>query len=119
MMDPALVPLAAQRFRALSDPGRLELLAILQHGERSVGDLVRDLGRNQPNVSQQLGHLAREGLVASRREGQKMFYRVTDPFLEAICDAVCRGLHARSRELSRLVPGTAARTRRRQGGGKR
>lgn len=113
MIEPELVPLAARRFQTLSDPGRLELLAVLQQGERSVGELVGILGRSQPNVSRQLSHLSREGLVASRREGQKVIYRVADPFLEAICDAVCRGLQARSAEL--LSRGSRRAPRRRGG----
>jgi hypothetical protein len=40
MIEPELVPFAARRFRALSDPGRQELLAALQQQERSVGELV-------------------------------------------------------------------------------
>jgi hypothetical protein len=64
-------------------------------------------------VSQQLGYLLREGLISSRREGQKVFYRVIDPFLDAVCDAVCQGLRARSREVAGLaVPAHRAPSRR-------
>ncbi len=40
VIDPELIPQVAQRFKALADAGRLRLLASLQKGERSVGELV-------------------------------------------------------------------------------
>ena len=92
MIDPRLAPIVAERFKALGEPSRLLLLSRLFEGERSVGELARDTGRRQPTVSQQLGRLARAGLVASRREGNRVLYRVVDPYLERICSAVCRSL---------------------------
>jgi ArsR family transcriptional regulator len=94
MIDPALVPLVAMRFKALGDPGRLALLAILNEGERSVGDLVALTRRSQPTVSQQLAGLSRVGFVASRREGTRILYRISDPYVARICEAVCNGIQA-------------------------
>jgi DNA-binding transcriptional ArsR family regulator len=98
VIDPDLVPLVAARFKALGEPGRLAILAALQAGEKSVSELVRATGRGQPNVSQHLASLAAAGLVESRREGNRMIYRTTDPYLVRICDAVCRSLAARARQ---------------------
>ena len=92
MIDPDLVPLVAARFKALGDPGRLALLAALHDGEKSVSELVALTGRSQPNVSQQLAGLSRAGFVAFRREGTHVLYRVGDPYVTRICDAVCKGL---------------------------
>jgi DNA-binding transcriptional ArsR family regulator len=89
MLDPALIPVVATRFKALSDPGRLAILAALQGGEKSVSELVTATGRSQPNVSQQLAGLARAGFVACRREGTFAFYRSADPYVARICSAVC------------------------------
>jgi DNA-binding transcriptional ArsR family regulator len=94
MIDEALVPLAAARFKALGDPVRLSLLAALQDGEKTVGDLVHAIRRKQPNVSQQLASLQRAGLVASRRDGNRVFYRSVDPLVGRVCDAVCMSLTA-------------------------
>lgn len=93
MIEPALIPQVAARFKALADPGRLELLAILQQGEATVGELAEATGRNQPNVSQHLASLARAGLVGSRRDGHHVIYRIADPFVLRICDVVCTRLH--------------------------
>jgi DNA-binding transcriptional ArsR family regulator len=98
VIDPDLIPLVAARFKALGEPGRLAILAALQSGEMSVSELVRATGREQPNVSQHLSSLAAAGLVESRREGNRMIYRTTDPTLVRICDAVCRSLAARARD---------------------
>ncbi len=107
MIEPELIPLVARRFKALGEPARLALLAGLQSGERSVSQLVELTGRGQPNVSQHLKELVHAGLVAPRREGTRVFYRIADPYVSRICDAVCRSLRALT------PPGVPARPGRR------
>ena len=97
MIPPELIATVAARFKALGDPGRLAVLAALQQGERSVSELVEATGRSQPNVSQQLAALSRAGFVAARRDGNHVFYAVSDPYVEKICAAVCNGLAERAR----------------------
>ncbi len=98
MIDLELVPVVAARFKALAEPARLAILAALYDRERSVNELTAATGRAQPNVSQHLASLARSGLVASRREGNRVFYRIADPYLARICKAVCDSLAARVQE---------------------
>jgi len=98
VIDPELIPLVAARFKLLGEPGRLAILAALQEGEKSVGELVEATGRGQPNVSQHLAALSRSGLVDSRREGQHVIYRIADPYVARICEAVCAGLADRARK---------------------
>lgn len=62
--------------KALSNRDRLMLLCHLAEGERNVGELESSLGIVQPTLSQQLGVLRREGLVATRREGKLIYYRI-------------------------------------------
>lgn len=69
---------AAALMRALSHPDRLLLLCQLSQGEACVGDLEIACNVYQPSLSQHLGVLRREGLVATRREGKHVFYRVAD-----------------------------------------
>jgi DNA-binding transcriptional ArsR family regulator len=109
VLDPALIPVVAARFRALGEPGRLEILQAMQDGEKSVGELVNMTGRSQPNVSQHLGQLAQAGLVGARREGQRVFYRVIDPYLARICHAVCDSLAEQAREQSPRLRALEAR----------
>jgi ArsR family transcriptional regulator len=70
---------AANVARALSDPKRLCVLETLATGERSVGELSRDVGCQVPNMSQHLAVLRSAGLVTTRREGTTVIYRLADP----------------------------------------
>ncbi len=70
--------------RALADAKRLCVLEILAGGERSVSDLSREACCQVPNMSQHLAVLRSAGLVESRRDGNTVYYRLTDPrILEA------------------------------------
>lgn len=70
---------AGQLLKSLGNPDRLLLLCQLSQGERNVGELEQLLGIEQPTLSQQLAVLRREGLVATRREGKQIIYRVDSP----------------------------------------
>ena len=61
-------------FRSIED--RLLLLCKLTQGEFCVSDLEEELGIRQPTLSQQLGVLRQEGLVATRREGKHIHYTI-------------------------------------------
>ena len=68
----------AQLFRALSHPMRLYILDILSRQEACVCHLTAVLAKRQPYVSQQLAALRQAGLVADRREGNLIYYRLAD-----------------------------------------
>jgi DNA-binding transcriptional ArsR family regulator len=65
--------------RALADPKRLCVLESLAQGEVSVSDLSTRVGCQVPNMSQHLAVLRSAGLVATRREGSTVYYRLSDP----------------------------------------
>jgi DNA-binding transcriptional ArsR family regulator len=65
--------------KALADAKRLCVLERLADGERSVSELSRDVGCQVPNMSQHLAVLRSAGIVATRREGSTIFYRLVDP----------------------------------------
>ena len=67
-----------QLFQALSHPVRLRILDILARQEACVCHLTAILGLRQPYVSQQLAILREAGLVADRREGTLIYYRLAD-----------------------------------------
>jgi DNA-binding transcriptional ArsR family regulator len=69
---------AAGIARALADPKRLCVVERLAGGEQSVSELSREVGCQVPNMSQHLAVLRSAGLVASRREGNTIFYRLAD-----------------------------------------
>jgi len=67
---------ASQLLKALSNRDRLLLLCQMTQEERSVGMLEAATGIRQPTLSQQLTVLRAEGLVATRRDGKQIFYRI-------------------------------------------
>ncbi|MFN2115771.1 MAG: ArsR/SmtB family transcription factor [Anaerolineae bacterium] len=80
---------AATLFRAAGDLGRLRVLVLLSDGELCVGGLAEALGDNMPTVSQRLLALRRQGLVARRREGKRVYYSLAD---QHVRDIVADGL---------------------------
>jgi DNA-binding transcriptional ArsR family regulator len=72
----------------LAHEDRLVLLCQIAHQEHSVGELEELLDIHQPSLSQQLGVLRREGLVATRRDGKKIFYRLKSKEALAIIDSL-------------------------------
>lgn len=75
---------AAALLKALANPDRLLLLCHLVEAERSVADLGSITGIAQPTLSQQLGVLRGEGLVATRRAGKSIHYRIASPAALAV-----------------------------------
>ncbi|HLF02731.1 MAG TPA: metalloregulator ArsR/SmtB family transcription factor [Anaerolineales bacterium] len=77
----------ARLFKALSHPARLAILDILRDGEHCVCHIETALGYRQAYISQNLTLLRDTGLVADRREGWNIFYRVTKPEVFDLMDA--------------------------------
>lgn len=98
----------ARRFRALGEPVRLRILSQLEAGERSVNDLAEALDAGQSNISRHLQALLDCGLVARRREGNMVFYRVGDPMIFTLCDLVCRNARQQAQERWAELAGTRA-----------
>ena len=69
---------AANMMKALGNESRLMILCTLAEGERSVGELNEIIPLSQSALSQQLARLRGQGLVATRRESQTIFYALAD-----------------------------------------
>jgi ubiquinone/menaquinone biosynthesis C-methylase UbiE len=83
------MPLQLDIFRALADPTRLRIFALLRAMELSVGELAQVLGQSQPRVSRHVKILSDAGLTERRREGSWVFLglgerRIVDPLLHAL-----------------------------------
>ena len=79
---------AANLLKVLANPDRLLLLCQLVGGEQSVTELGVLAGIEQPSLSQQLGVLRGERLVATRREGKNIFYRIASPSALAVLETL-------------------------------
>ena len=98
MNKPRLTPdkteLVAERFRALAEPARLQLMAALHEGERTVGELVQATGLGTANVSKHLQLLHAAGFVSRRKDGLHVRYTLADEDVFLLCDIVCGRLEA-------------------------
>lgn len=101
--DRSLFDLHAQICQALGNAKRLEILEALRQRERSVGELAAVLGIRKPNVSQHLMVLRAKGIVAARREGQAIFYRLTSPKVTQACDLMREVLLERLKQGARMA----------------
>ena len=81
--------LAAELFGVLATPMRLRILSALCDGERTVSDLLGKIDTTQPNLSQHLNTLYRSGVLAKRKEGAQVYYRVQSEKAVTLCRAVC------------------------------
>lgn len=87
---------AADLLKAMSNSRRLLVLCQLGGSELSVGELQEKVGLSQSAMSQHLARLKAEGLVASRRDAQTIYYRLSDPtvtkIIEVLADKFCSDL---------------------------
>jgi len=78
----------AEFLKALAHPARLEIAEILREREACVCHLEAHLGYRQPYISQQIMVMRRAGLLAERRDGTYVFYRIADPRVGALLDTL-------------------------------
>jgi ArsR family transcriptional regulator, virulence genes transcriptional regulator len=83
---------AADLLRAMSNPARLMVLCLLAGGEMSVGEMNQSIDLSQSALSQHLGVLRKEGLVATRRNAQTIYYSIANPSALSVLE-VLRGIY--------------------------
>jgi DNA-binding transcriptional ArsR family regulator len=98
-------------FNAVAEPCRRTILDQLALGERPVGDLVDAMALAQPSVSKHLRVLKEVGLVATRRDGRRMFYRLDANGLRAIHDWTATFERYWDRQLDRVKERAEAKQR--------
>ncbi len=76
---------AADLFSVLSTPIRLQIISALCDGEQSVSQMLERIESSQPNLSQHLNVLFKSGILAKRKDGTQVFYRVQSERAMAIC----------------------------------
>jgi DNA-binding transcriptional ArsR family regulator len=79
---------AEDLLKALANRHRLMILCQIAGGERSVGELAEFLGLRDSTVSQHLALLRKDGLVATRREGQTVWYSIASPAARRLVETV-------------------------------
>lgn len=91
-MNPAQLERAAALFNTLSEPSRLELLQALMSGPKTVTKLIEETGMKQGNVSKQLGILYSARLLSRQRDGNYVYYAISEPMIFDLCHLVCATL---------------------------
>jgi ArsR family transcriptional regulator len=95
--------------KALADPTRLRIVALLAHGELCVCHLEQALGLSQPNISRHLAILRMSGVAEARRDASWVYYRLL-PQEDADCERLLQTLvqsftkrHVLRRDHARLL----------------
>lgn len=98
-------------FSIMAEPTRLKILHAICDGEKSVHEIVEDVGATQTNVSRHLSLMFRSRVVSRRKDGNQVFYALSDPLFVRLCRSVCGTLIARMhereplrRDLQKLMP---------------
>ncbi len=102
-LSTGLLALIAQRFKALSEPARLEILSALRHDELTVSELVEETGMGQANVSKHLQMLYALGFVDRRKGGLFVHYALADQSVFELCDVICGRIEAQEKSRRKLI----------------
>jgi ArsR family transcriptional regulator, virulence genes transcriptional regulator len=79
--------------QVLANPKRLQILNLLKWGELSVGAMVQSLGVPKANLSQHLSLMRQKGILATRRQGTSIYYRLSTPDITQACEIMRGVLH--------------------------
>lgn len=89
-------------FFLLSEPTRLKILHSLCNVERPVGEIVAEIESTQANVSRQLNMLYRAKILARRKDGTQVYYRIDDQNTVDLCRTVINQMAGKIDDRSRL-----------------
>ncbi|BBD77555.1 ArsR/SmtB family transcription factor [Hydrogenophilus thermoluteolus] len=73
------IEMAARALKSIAHPLRLKILCVIGENEACVQEIVDAVGTSQSNVSQHLAIMRDKGILATRKEANRVFYRVADP----------------------------------------
>ena len=99
----------AELFAVLSTPIRLKIISAVCNGEKNVSELLAQIDTTQPNLSQHLNLLYRAGVLAKRKDGTQVIYRVQSEKAVTLCRTVCTQIAIEMDEPSAVPQSTAAR----------
>jgi Predicted transcriptional regulators len=104
-LTPEVMALVADRFKALAEPARLQILSCLRSGEMAVSDLVNETGFGQANVSKHLQLLHTMGFVRRRKDGLFVYYALADKGIFQLCDTMCGRVEREMKRRRKLLAG--------------
>jgi DNA-binding transcriptional ArsR family regulator len=104
-MTPELLALVAERFKALAEPARLQILSALRAGEMTVSELVEETSLGQANISKHLQLLHSLGFVRRRKDGLFVRYALADSDVFRLCDIMCGRIGIEATKRQRALAG--------------
>lgn len=102
-LTPEVLVLVAERFKALAEPVRLQILNSLRGGEMTVTQLVDETALGQANVSKHLQLLHTLGFVGRRKDGLFVYYVLADRSVFHLCDIMCGRLETEMKARRKLL----------------
>jgi len=93
-MDTAIYEIRAELLKAVAHPARLMMVEALAEGEKCVCELQELVGSAMPTVSQHLAKMKSAGIVAGRRDGNRIYYRLLVPCITKIFPCLDEALRA-------------------------
>ena len=104
-LTPEVMELVAERFKALGEPARLQILQALRIGEQTVTELVEATDLGQANVSKHLQLLHNLGFVDRRKDGLYVHYRLAGEDIFRMCDLMCGRIEDQAERTQQLLRG--------------
>jgi ArsR family transcriptional regulator len=112
--NPAMVEELAEFFKALGDPVRLNLLLRLKDHLLTVSELASSTGTSVANVSKHLAFMRRTGLLERRKQGNQVYYTISNrnvlDMCDVLCGSICERLAARSGAFSEAQADRSSRS---------
>ena len=102
-LTPEILALVAERFKALAEPARLQILNSLRGSEKTVTQLVDETALGQANVSKHLQLLHTLGFVSRRKDGLFVYYALADRSVFRLCDIMCGRLEMEMKARHKLL----------------
>jgi ArsR family transcriptional regulator len=103
MYDSIIYELQADLCRAMGHPVRQKIVHVLFEGPNSVGDIADAIDAGQSVVSRHLSILRRAGIVSSQRQGQEIYYSVSNPKIVEVCNLMRTVLSEQQAEKSASI----------------
>ena len=103
MTHETIFEMQAELCQTMSHATRIRLVHTLRDGPQCVGDLAKALGLPSAKISQHLAILKTTGIVAAQRQGTEVFYHLTNPKIERICDLMREVLTEQVAQQSELI----------------
>ncbi len=103
--DKSIYEMQAEICKTLTNPKRIEILNTLKTEEKTVTELVAALGASKANVSQHLAVMRHKGILATRRDGVNIYYRVSNPKVIDACTLMKEVLFEQHAAKKKVVTG--------------